>query len=226
MYFRKIVFLSLGLFLFTSNCVFAQLTKGQNSLGLNGRFKQDVQEPVMRANPNGDSVQTQTQSMSHQIGISYHRFISPKTSVGLQATWSNSYSSRFSRDAGVWYESINREKGISIRPSFRHHIPLNLTWYFFIDDYVNFTYRETNFKYQRNGEQEDRFSNTSDVALGIDPGVLFMFRKKWGLEASLPALLIRSRLIEEDDKHFNVETSLFENFNLGNVRFGLRYYFN
>jgi hypothetical protein len=249
----KKIMLIAGL-LFCSQTIFAQLEKGLISVGLTSNFsttdrKDDTNSPSTLSASNY-SYKTTTYNVAPTVSY----FLSKRFAVGISIgyagyqTITETTSNDFSLNTkGYTYEKTV-SNGTTISPYVKYYIPMSEHVYFLLKAGYASTFSVGNTSGYNEDTQYDGSGNvtsvtrsneygpnktkTSDINVGLSPGVLFMPTKKIGLEFSLGNLLAYNSTIAKTTNNTGGGTTKstnsglqIVNFNTISIGTGIYYFF-
>lgn len=204
----------------------AQLETGMNTIGINGNLSNSRSFRGFAVNSNGDTTNFYRENNQYNVSISYLRFISDHLALGIGGGLGQGESINPSVSSTESVFRTNRNFMFNIQPQARYFIPLRDKLYLFVQGYVNLSYR-TNFNSITDDgvetiQQENEFLQ---IGGGVDPGILFLIRKHWGIEAFIPGLSFSNNELGGEPQLENWWIQLNDNFRLSNIRLGWRFYF-
>lgn len=220
-------FLIASLMVMAPLAIFAQFQQGTKSIGLNGFLQLDRPHAQVRFQSNGDSVMTQEKRDGYGASFSFHHFLSDKVALGLGLGFNRGYRSRPHRDEGIWGERENWNTTFTIQPQLRYFYPVHGKLSLFLQNYLNFQQTQVKEAFLNNGEEQTLESSTMRFGLGLDPGLVFMLKERWGIEAFVPGISLDLGIASrEDEQDKSMSINLRNTFSLNNIHWGFRYYFN
>lgn len=203
----KKIMLVAGL-LFCSQTIFAQLEKGMMAVGLTSGISINKSENEINSPGAAYNYSNNTRKRTdYTITPTVSYFFSNRFAIGLGLGYSG-YSSinentnnNPSANTSDYDYSKTTSQGIFISPYVKYYMPLSEQVYFLLKGSYNTTlstgktsgyFEETIYdgsgnvtSVGRSGEYGPNKTNTTDMTVGISPGILFMPGKKIGLEFSL-----------------------------------------
>jgi hypothetical protein len=205
----------------------AQIEKGMHSIGLNGNLGSTSELRGYAIDANGDSTAFYQESDQYNVSVSYLHFVSDRLALGIGGGLGQSTSSSpriFGGGNLITDERVNRQ--FNIQPQLRYFAPLSKKLYLFVQAYLDLGFQSSSRSQTEGGTtsllMDERRIN---LAAGADPGILFMVKKRWGIEAFVPGIQIRNSVLSGEEGPTNLWVNLADGFNLNNLRLGWRIYF-
>ena len=239
--------------LFCSQTIFAQLEKGMIAVGLTSNYS-TLKRTDEATSPSFSSSNFETKNTAYTIAPTLSYFLSNRLAIGLSAGYAgyqtineNTFNDLSANTKSYSY-SKTTSGGISVSPYLKYYIPLGEQVYFLLKGSYNATFSNGNtsgyeedtdydvngnvISVTRNSEYGPNKTKTTDMSLGISPGILFMPSKKIGLEFSLGNLIAYNSRVANTTNNTGGGTSKsttsglqFFNFNTVNIGTGVYYFF-
>jgi len=206
----------------------AQFEKGTNSLGVTANYNNRFSGVENQVNANGDTVETQRINRNGRLTVSYYRFVSDRTAIGIEVGYGRSFGSDPFNNDGEWTERTNTLNDFSISPQLRYHFPLSDRLFAFVNNELMFSMQHQMRKRPQGGEILESEIRRIVFGAEVRPGVLWMISDHWSLEGSVFAAGISAFAVAGDEESLAIErmqVNVFDTFSLGSVRLGLRFYF-
>lgn len=250
---KKIILVA-GL-LFCSQTIFAQLEKGMIAVGLTSGLSVSNNENEYNTPSSIYNYSNNTRKRTdYNITPTVSYFLSNRFAIGLGIGYSG-YSSTnentnnsLSLNSSSYDYSKTTSQGVFISPYVKYYVPLSDQVYFLLKGSYSATlstgktsgYAEATIydgsgnvtSVTRSGEYGPNKTNTTNMTVGISPGILFMPGKKIGLEFSLGNVIAYNSSVAKTTNNTGGGTSKSTNsgmqllnFNTISIGTGIYYFF-